>query len=114
MSNRAIYPDDLAERMKDQAGRKYRPSNGTEGDLFQAAWCVHCRRDAAFRQDPEAAAEGCTILVHTYAYAVDHPRYPGEWQWGEDGQPRCTAFQPMGTDDAYRCDDTPDMFGGQP
>ncbi len=89
-----IYPDDLAARFVDQAGKKYRPSNGTEGEYFTAAWCEQCKRDAAFQADPDTG-EGCPIVASTFYLDLSDPDYPAEWQYGPDGQPKCTAFDPV-------------------
>lgn len=62
----------------------YRPSNGTDGDAFEARWCARC---AKFRGGK------CGILFRAFAHDVDHPAYPREWvrteehRWGT-----CTAF----------------------
>lgn len=70
--------------------QKYRPSNGTEGMLFMEYWCFKCERDKH---------EDCPLLANTFAYDVNDPRYPEEWQYpqgriGED--PVCTEFIPLG------------------
>lgn len=87
--DRRIYPDDLAARFKARAGEKYRPSNGDEGMAFMDRWCDRCQKDAAFQS---GAGDGCPIAAVTFIYQVDDPKYPTEWQYGEDGQPKCTAF----------------------
>lgn len=88
---------------------KYRPSNGTEGDCFQAAWCEKCERDREY-QESNGGKPGCEILARTMACDVDDPRYPIEWIVDADG-PKCTAFILAGTDlPAPRCTKTPDMF----
>lgn len=102
-----MYPEDLAEKFKDRAGQKYRPSNGFEGDLFMGSWCAHCSRDAAHRADPDGA-DGCPIIAATHALDVDDEGYPAEWQYGPDGQPRCTAFTETGAE--ARCDQTLELF----
>lgn len=95
----------------DRAGKPYRPSNGTAGCAFDDDWCDHCARDAEFRKDWDNAdpAIGCQILADTLVYDVTDPKYPKEWIYGADGQPRCTAFT---TDPSkpVRCDQTPDLF----
>lgn len=73
------------------AGKPYRPSNGTEGEIFQEDFCAKCPRDAKFREDPEKH-EGCEILARTMAYNVTDPEYPKEWIYDEKGEPTCTAF----------------------
>lgn len=108
MTGRTIYPDDLAAACAKKAGQKYQPSNGTEGWCFIEAWCADCAREAAFRADP-ALGEGCAILATTMALRVDDEDYPAEWQFGPDGQPRCTAFTVEGMPD--RCRHTSDLFG---
>lgn len=80
-----IYVPEDAETRAIRAGEKWRPSNGTEGEIFHASWCDHCKRDA--HQD-------CSIRGDTYCYDVNDPKYPREWQYGDDGQPKCTAFEP--------------------
>jgi len=80
--SRDIYPDSLAERFKESAGKKWRPSNGTEGEIFMSAWCYECVLDG-----------DCRILRNTFLYDEDDERYPAEWRINEDGQPECTAFQ---------------------
>jgi hypothetical protein len=79
--------------------RPYRPSNGTEGVIFDDEFCSNCQHDAAWREDERA--EPCDILSRTFFYNIDDPQYPTEWveddvQWPEDSKPRCTAFVPIG------------------
>jgi len=72
-------------------GKRYRPSNGTEGAEFCEAWCDRCVKDvAAQRGDFE---NGCYIRAATYAFEVDDPEYPSEWTYDATGQPCCTAFE---------------------
>lgn len=81
-----------------QAWEPYRPSNGTEGEIFMERWCFRCSRDAAFRNGkPEY---GCQILAATFVFDLDDPEYPKEWvrQSTDDewpGTARCTAFVPQ-------------------
>lgn len=74
--------------------QKYRPSNGTEGEIFMAQWCHSCRRDRASREDGGDPADGCEILARTFAIpTVEDPEYPSEWRYRpDDGRPMCTAF----------------------
>jgi|HubBroStandDraft_1064217.scaffolds.fasta_scaffold195405_3 hypothetical protein len=73
----------------------YRPSNGTEGEIFRCQFCNHCQRDEAFQADPENA-DGCEILAATFRYAVTDPDYPKEWTHDAGGRPTCTAFRRIG------------------
>ncbi len=66
---------------------KYRPANGTEGDVFMERFCFQCKND----DYPEG--DGCRILANTFAFDVDDERYPSEWIYDKDGKPVCTAFE---------------------
>jgi hypothetical protein len=95
------------EPAPDQALKPYRPGSGTEGMAFDDAWCSHCARDAAWREDQNA--ECCDILSLTFALDIRDPDYPREWVYGRDGRPCCTAFTTE-PDKALRCDRTLDLF----
>jgi hypothetical protein len=84
MNKPAIYPASAAELYRRDAGEKYRPSNGTEGEIFMAVWCYRCTR--------WSAESGCEIANATMFFDVDESDYPAEWRIGEDGQPECTAY----------------------
>lgn len=104
-----IYPDELALALMERAGQKYRPSNGTEGELFIESWCCQCARDVAAQADDDC----CEILGNTYAFSEEDPEYPNEWQYGTNGQPMCTAFVPFGMPiPPARDEHTVDMFDG--
>lgn len=100
--SRGIYPASFAAMTAKHAGEKYRPSNGTEGDLFIAAHCYHCAIDG----------DNCEILHATAAYNPADLEYPVEWQYGKDGQPTCTAFRLLDELEVTkeRCKHTMDMF----
>lgn len=86
-----------------QAGKPYRPSNGTDGEIFESDHCDKCAR-------LEADGVDCPILGRAYAYSISHPDYPAEWVRDNEGFPTCTAFWPEGKPEPYRCQETPDMF----
>lgn len=65
--------------------RPYRPSNGTEGEMFMSAWCERCVKDVRHK---------CPILACTMAFDLSDPEYPKEWI-ERGGIPTCTAFQPL-------------------
>ena len=71
-------------------GELYRPSNGTEGYLFQEGWCYHCKRDVPFQLDPENH-DGCSILARAYRGEKFGGRVR-EWIF-KDRMPICTAFK---------------------
>ena len=63
----------------------YRPSNGTEGELFMAAFCARCANDKN---------HDCRILAKSMAFGVSDDDYPPELQYDSDDEPCCTAFEP--------------------
>lgn len=66
------------------AGKSYRPSNGTEGDIFMAKFCNHCK-----------SGQDCRILMLTMCYSEHDPEYPKEWIYEHDNifSGKCTAFE---------------------
>lgn len=79
-----IYVPEDAARRASSAGKKWRPSNGTEGEIFMDSWCSECARDKN---------QNCPILAATLCHEVTDAEYPSDWQYGDDGQPKCTAFE---------------------
>jgi len=72
--------------------KPYRPSNGTEGEMFFCAWCDRCKHDAAFRRNPDSG-RGCALIANSMAYNIGDPEYPKQWVEDDDGSnPRCTKF----------------------
>jgi len=100
--------------------KPYRPSNGTEGEIFDDEWCANCERDRLFREDPDRH-DGCPIVAAALAYDVDDPEYPAEWvevpTIAPDGLMvncgKCTAFVPIGGE-TFVDMLTPDLFGETP
>lgn len=86
---RKLYPDDLAQQIAAGGGGKYRPSNDTEGEMFQELWCSGCLADAAYRR---SEGEGCPILAASMMCGTEDPEYPVELCYDGEGQPSCTAF----------------------
>lgn len=118
MAEQGIYPDDFAKMLMDRAGQKYQPSNGTEGECFFDSWCRQCARDRSMREgddfDDCDDDEVCGIIANTMAYNPEDEEYPKEWQYGENGQPRCTAFVPAGQPvPPPRDEHTIDMFNDE-
>ncbi len=76
---------------------KYRPSNGSEGDVFQHYFCDRCKREAKFRETQDGA-DGCPIVLHALVYEEDDPKYPAEWVYDNHDvtTARCTAFEAEG------------------
>lgn len=68
--------------------KKYRPSNGTEGDCFMSNFCYQCIHD---NPDYNAKSPRCEIMTLTMCLGVDDKDYPKEWIY-QDGKPTCTNF----------------------
>jgi len=81
-----MFTPELAKQFKKHAGEKYRPSNGTEGEIFKESYCYRCIED-------DGEDKLCEILTNTMFYDTKDEEYPEEWQYGTDGQPICTAFR---------------------
>jgi hypothetical protein len=113
-----IYPESWAAMNVEYAGQKYRPGNGTEGELFISSWCGNCARDHGMLKGlPLEECDDnqvCDIIARTYTYNLNDAEYPTEWQYGADGQPRCHAFveacQPIPLKDEH----TLDLFAEAP
>jgi hypothetical protein len=109
-----IYPDSWAAMNLDIVGTKYRPSNGSEGELFVSSWCGTCARDHGMLKGlPLEECDDnqvCDIIARTYAYDINDPRYPDDWQYGADGQPRCHAYVEEGQPIPVKDDLTLDLF----
>jgi len=100
-----IFPARLAESLKDHAGEKYRPANGTEGEIFIDRQCSQCQKNMD-------GTKLCDIIADTMLFNVDEDEYPSEWVYGADGQPCCTAFVATDEPGVFRDPLTVDMFGG--
>jgi hypothetical protein len=109
-----IYPDSLAAMNIERAGAKYRPGNGTEGELFIESWCGQCERDHGMMKGlPLEECDDnqvCDIIARTFAFSVNDPNYPDDWQYGADGQPRCHSFVEAGHAIPIKDELTVDMF----
>ena len=67
--------------------RPYRPSNGTEGDVFMQQYCYRCAKD---NPDNEVY---CHILGATMAFDLSDEGYPKDtWVYFND-DPTCLAFK---------------------
>ena len=93
----------------DLPGRKWVPSNSTDGGSFIANWCGRCQRDRSMREgiavEDCADGESCEILAASFrGEAV-------EWRRLGSGGTMCIAFIPAGQGvPVPRCAATRDMF----
>ena len=69
-----------------RAGKPFRPSNGTQGEIFESDFCDRCKRD-----------RGCGIRMAALMHDETESEYPKEWVYNEHGQPTCTAFENTGS-----------------
>lgn len=90
----------------DENPKPYRPSNGTEGDIFMGQFCFRC---ALWNGQEDAQGEPCEILGRTFWCNIGDKDYPTEWVEDSNG-PRCTAFTPEGEEPNIRCKNTGDLF----
>jgi hypothetical protein len=86
-NDQRIYPDDLAQIIKEKGKKHYRPSNGTEGMMFMERWCDRCAKSKWTDNGAD-----CQIIPNTMLMDSDDEGYPPEWTFDE-GQPCCTAFE---------------------
>ena len=63
-------------------GKPYRPSNGTEGEIFEHKWCSACHFNGP-----------CRVFLTAMAFNENEKGYPKELVVGPDGQPECTKFE---------------------
>jgi len=69
----------------------YRPSNGTEGEIFMERFCYRCTKLSV-----DDDSKDCDILTRSFWYAIGDPEYPKEWIANDATglqDPRCTAFE---------------------
>lgn len=69
--------------------KKYRPSNGTEGDFFMNKFCYQCIND---NPDHNAKSPRCNIMTLSMCLDVDDKDYPKEWIYDSEDKPICTSF----------------------
>lgn len=72
--------------------RKYRPSNGTEGEGFIGCFCMECIH-GKYEHTGDTNDHPCEILSRSFMYDLKDKEYPEEWIYGEDGKPTCTAWK---------------------
>lgn len=71
---------------------KYRPSNGTEGMMFESKYCHRCVNEKWMHsQNPKD--KQCPIFNSAFFFDIDDPKYPEEMQYNEEGNGICTAFK---------------------
>lgn len=74
------------------AGKPYRPSNGTEGMMFEDEFCERCKHDEIYNRTGDIDY-ACMIHTLILIHQPGDPEYPVEWDHDFKGRPRCTAFE---------------------
>ena len=77
--------------MNEDTGKKYCPSNGTEGMIFVSKFCEQCIHEK-FMHTQNENDKKCDIFSRTLIHDVTDKEYPLEWQYDENGNPTCTSF----------------------
>jgi len=72
--------------------RLYRPSNGTEAELFFEKFCYGCKH---YVEDETTGSMDCNlnIILAAEINNFEDPNFPDEWRYDENGTPTCTNFQ---------------------
>ncbi len=73
----------------DIAGKPFRPSNGTEGEVFEKYFCHKCSKE------DEELEIWCDIHNRALFHDRKESQYPKEWIFDSEGWPICTAFERM-------------------
>lgn len=71
--------------------RKYRPSNGTEGDWFTEKFCINCKHENYLKTGRDNARQ-CRILTNSLMYDLTDKEYPKEWIYDDNDNPICIQF----------------------
>lgn len=80
----------MPTKIKESAGRPYRPSNGTEGMIFLSQFCHQCAHEK-YHHTLDDGDKACEIYTSTLVYDLGDSEYPSEWVYDSLGNPRCTA-----------------------
>lgn len=95
--------------------KKYRPSNGSEGDWFISTFCYNCIH-GKYEHTGDTNDKPCEIISLSMCHTTDEKEYPEEWQYNDQGNPCCTAFikWDWGMDDDGNWIDPPPIYPEDP
>lgn len=71
--------------------KKYRPSNGSEGDWFCDKFCRNCI-NGKYEHTMDIDDNPCEILTASFLFDIYEKEYPKEWVYDSESKPSCTAF----------------------
>jgi hypothetical protein len=74
-----MYTEDHAEKLKNRAGEKWQPSNGTEFMMFIDGPCADCIH-----------SDSCMKPSDAQIFDATDKDYP-DWVYGTDGLPQCES-----------------------
>jgi len=89
--------------------RKYRPSNGSEGEWFMDKFCENCLYEKWTHTMNDKDAK-CDILSNSMLYDLNDPKYPAEWTYDAQGHATCTKYKHWD----WGSDDDPDGINEPP
>lgn len=72
--------------------KKYRPSNGSEGEGFIDHFCRNCIH-GKYEHTGDVNDKPCEIITRTFFLDINDKDYPEEWCYDENGSPTCTAYK---------------------
>lgn len=69
----------------------YKPSNGTEGEIFFSKFCYRCKN---YVYDEETGSDDCilNLILAAEINDIDDPDYPDQWTYDKDNKPTCLEF----------------------
>lgn len=70
--------------------KKYRPSNGNEGEAFISIHCYHCI-NGKYEHTGDINDKPCEILSRAFMFDIKEAEYPDEWCY-INGKATCTSF----------------------
>lgn len=91
-------PEAVTSERTHEHPHAYRPSNGTEGEMFQSWWCGRCSEDHENHGPDGVVGPGCLILARSIAgeYPPELHRLARYWDHARCGSPAsevvCTMF----------------------
>ncbi len=78
----------------EEAGKSFRPSNGTEGMIFNGEFCEQCIHERwVHHQKEDKDEDKCEIWSNAIIHNQRDKEYPEEWQYSDEGWPICTNWQ---------------------
>jgi len=83
---------------------KFRPSNGTDGEIFMCDFCYHCINEK-WIHDQKEGDKKCEILSKMILLDTDNKNYPEELTYDTEDYPICTAYKHWDWDNDGGADD---------